>query len=535
MGEGLRSTYHHAAVIATILSALALPLALPNELLPLGNPLLALICLVPYFVTLRRCADRWRARRLGVLFGFLSTVGVHYWLVFYGEFSVWTISSVSIGYAACHWLLSQILWHFLRIERPWSPFAVGMLWAGYEFLKSSGYLGFPWGLMSQPFGALLPLVQHVDITGLWALSAVAVACNAAIAGVFSPSAGVAWRSAGRLLGRQGALLAVIVVIMLGYGMSVLRNPLPIERHLSTTLVQQNHNAWENDGYAQSIAQAQQLTTTALEEARRAGIRSDVVLWSESSLPFPYEQSRDYYQSSPAEQPFNRFLEQTGHYLLTGVPYVDPRNPELAYNSAALFGPVGRISDYYSKRHLIPFAEHVPFWEHRVARQFIRDVIGLTGTWSPGRTPGLLHLPLHNAPQLPLGILICFEDSFAPLARDLVREGARVLMNLTNNAWSETNSAQMQHFVSARFRAIETRTALVRSTNTGLTTVVDAYGHTTQSLPMFQAGYLNVSAPIYAPHPHSIYVRFGDWLAWCFLLACLGVTLLSARRQLDSPT
>ena len=89
------------SVIYTLVSALLLALALPNELLPGGNPLLALICLVPYFRALHSCRRIGAAMWLGALFGVVSTTLNHYWLMFFGSFSLWTITSVLPWATAC--------------------------------------------------------------------------------------------------------------------------------------------------------------------------------------------------------------------------------------------------------------------------------------------------------------------------------------------------------------------------------------------------------------------------------------------------
>ena len=113
---------------------------------------------------------------------------------------------------------------------------------------------------------------------------------------------------------------------------------------------------------------------------------------------------------------------------------------------------------------------------------------------------------------------------------MARSGARLLINLTNDSWSRQESAQTQHFAAARLRTIELRTTLVRSTNSGLSTVVDARGVATQSLPMFSATARSVTVPLY-PEMWTLYRALGDWLG---ILAAAGAILrviwLAIRRD-----
>jgi apolipoprotein N-acyltransferase len=122
-----------------------------------------------------------------------------------------------------------------------------------------------------------------------------------------------------------------------------------------------------------------------------------------------------------------------------------------------------------------------------------------------------------------GAPICFEDAFTGVVRGFRHGGADVIINLTNNSWSRTESAQIQHYVAARFRAVETRTALVRSTNSGLTGVVDGHGRLQASLPMFERGSLAVEVPVYDTGM-TVYTRYGDYLPQLFLVVVLGVLI-----------
>ena len=104
-----------------------------------------------------------------------------------------------------------------------------------------------------------------------------------------------------------------------------------------------------------------------------------------------------------------------------------------------------------------------------------------------------------------GAPICFEDSFSWVTRQLAGAGAEVLLNLTNNSWSRQRSAQIQHYVAARLRTIELRIPMVRATNSGLTTVIDARGVATAALPMFESTATVFEVPHY-PRYRTWYLR-----------------------------
>ena len=93
-------------------------------------------------------------------------------------------------------------------------------------------------------------------------------------------------------------------------------------------------------------------------------------------------------------------------LLTGSPYREKVGEEVRYyNSVLLIGPDGAIQGAYKKKHLVPMAEHIPFWDLPLVQQFFRGTIRLYGTWHAGRAAFLFTLPLED------GTIVCFGTPF----------------------------------------------------------------------------------------------------------------------------
>ncbi|MFP4372737.1 MAG: apolipoprotein N-acyltransferase [Spirochaetaceae bacterium] len=511
-------------VLATF-SGLVTALALPNELFPDGSALLGAIAVVPYFLALAGAHTLRDASRMGALYGAVSTLASNYWLAFFEDFSVWTLGGTTLGYTLIHAFLAVVLVRFLREERPWRPFAVAAAWTAYEYLKSVGFLAYPWGLLAYPPSNILVYVQHVEITGIWSLSFLTAAVNAVFAEPLlrlRSGSAPTFRRAIAAAGRQGAVVAVLIALAVGFGVWRFADPLPVAGHVNAVLVQQNIDQWRAGQEEPSLRRGQELTREALRETAQL---PDLVAWSETSLQRPYPRYQDFYRTHPAGDPFMAFLREIDTPFLSGAPVaLDAENRELM-NGAVLLSPSGRLIDYYGKQHLVPMAENIPFWNFGPVREFFRNVIGITGRWSVGTEYTLFEIPVADpgVERVRFGAPICFEDSFGYLTRGFVYLGADVLVNLTNNAWSRTDSAQIQHFVSARFRAIENRRSLARSTNSGLTTVIDAYGRVIAELPMFESDALVAEIPVYGTTELTIYARHSDWLGKLML----GVTVVLA--------
>ena len=160
--------------------------------------------------------------------------------------------------------------------------------------------------------------------------------------------------------------------------------------------------------------------------------------------------------------------------------------------------------------LVPFAEFIPFIDYPLVQKIFDKIVGFSSGWAQGSVYKLFNIKNKEGKEIYFTSPICYEDAFPSLCASLHNKGSDLLLNLTNDSWSQTDSAEYQHFAIAYFRAIELRTSLVRSTNAGYTCVVDPKGNITAGLPLFKEGFLHVEIPIYS-HKITPYALFKDWL------------------------
>jgi apolipoprotein N-acyltransferase len=118
----------------------------------------------------------------------------------------------------------------------------------------------------------------------------------------------------------------------------------------------------------------------------------------------------------------------------------------------------------------------------------------------------------------VGVLICYESIFPQRARTFRRNGANLIVNITNDAWFGESLAPYQHEAHLALRAIENRVGIVRAANTGISGYIDPlgrfHGETQMDVPasrVYNAQTTNVLTP---------YVRIGDWLGTLALLATI---------------
>jgi apolipoprotein N-acyltransferase len=114
----------------------------------------------------------------------------------------------------------------------------------------------------------------------------------------------------------------------------------------------------------------------------------------------------------------------------------------------------------------------------------------------------------------MSTIICYEAIFPDLARRFVKDGAQVLVNISNDGWFGSSSARYQHLLMARMRAIENRRFVLRATNTGITAVIRPDGQLADQIPPDRAGALQGQWSFETEQ--TFYTRHGDWFAW---IAC----------------
>ncbi|HEY9594692.1 MAG TPA: apolipoprotein N-acyltransferase, partial [Spirochaetia bacterium] len=350
-------------LLLVLLSAFLLPLSLPNEifggairLLGLradesfywGNAVLGLVAIAPVFYAVSVAPSFGFAALLGVVFGGVSTALSNFWLMFFQGFSVWTYGGVIIGYVGYNALLFPFLRGFSRLGKSSRPLLLAIAWSVYEYFKSVGFLGYPWGLIAYPVGTVLPLIQVVDVTGVWGLSFLMAFVNALVAEIALGG----WRP--RVV-RQVAFGAVLVAATLVYGTIRLATPIPSAGMASLLLVQQNMDPWnEGQGLNDSIRVNAELTAAGVGAG---GTKPDLVVWSESSVStVGVTLDRSYY---PRKNPLVPVIQATGVPILFGGVGIVDMNKQLFWNAAVLASGDGTVQDIYGKIHRVPFAENIP--------------------------------------------------------------------------------------------------------------------------------------------------------------------------------
>jgi apolipoprotein N-acyltransferase len=184
----------------------------------------------------------------------------------------------------------------------------------------------------------------------------------------------------------------------------------------------------------------------------------------------------------------------------------------------LVAPKGGLLESYDKQRLVPFSEYDP-----ALGSLLAPLIGPVVAGEP-YIAGTEATVFGNV-AIPFSAPICFEITDPALVRRFRDAGARLFVNLSNDAWFGRIGYPEMHFDHAVFRAVETRTPVLRGANTGISGVVDATGRVGAEIPAFEEGTLRVE--VVAAGPAPLYARTGDAPLVVALLALIALTARSA--------
>ena len=262
-------------------------------------------------------------------------------------------------------------------------------------------------------------------------------------------------------------------------------------------IDQNHK-WDPVYQDNTIASYLSLSQEAYNQSHPR-----LLIWPETATPFFFQSDTNYASR------ISDFVKSHDLYLLFGSPAYDyTQNGTHYYNSAFLMDPGGTILGRYDKRHLVPFGEYLPL---KNLFFFLKKLTDTIGAFTPGRQGNLLKFG-----NVSMGTLICYEIIFPQLSANDVRDGANLLVTITDDAWFGNTSAPYQHLSMAVFRAVENERFVVRAANTGISAVIAPTGKILASTKLFVPSFIDYKVALI--NTHTFYSAHGDVFAFaCILL------------------
>jgi len=577
----------HLALI--LFASVLFAASFPNPIFKHGLSFLAWFAYIPILVVICKynilaCAG-W-----GAVYGYTAYGLFNYWLD--GFHPLAGIITYSI-----YMIFLAIVFVFLRLAFNLFPkrsyLVQWLIWLAYEYIRTLGFLAYPYGISGYTQWQVIPLIQIASITGVWGVCALVTFPSFWLAAALQNSF-VKDNEEGEKVNqintekkkqnkknitteieKNKSILEVMrnilcntmfkffkkekvpviiwtaaLIASLCFGIIRINNfssNLSNYPSVQIALIQHNTDPWAANRaltswqriemYRRDLSSLIKLSNEALSDHPKP----ELVVWPETAfIPRIYWHStyRDDQNTWILVRDLLDYLSEQDVPFLIGnddARMDSAKNPNAAekfrvdYNAAMLFEK-GENTAVYHKIHLVPFTEHFPY-----KKQFPKFYAWLekedTQFWEKGEKETVFKLPMNekyskNAEHshFTFSAPICFEDTFGYLSRRFVRNGADILVNLSNDAWSNSLSSQYQHLSIAVFRTVENFRPMVRSTASGQTCAIDPIGRLTDEAVPFKENWLNVKTHIVKEN--TIYTHHGDYIG--VLYAFMAVILLLSK-------
>jgi apolipoprotein N-acyltransferase len=520
-----------------VAAAVFFALSHPNVLFPKGVAAAGWFAYVPVFILVRRCSlpasVLW-----GAVYGYTAYNLFGYWLAAFHPLAGVIVGTLELFWFAALFFLLKLLARFLP---RYACVPQTLLWVGFEYLRTLGFVGYPYGFIAYSQWQVIPLIQIAGVAGVWAVSAVVLFPQALIGNMLRLRSGEGVRPAsgsvliyrsvlisGPVLRLAVPYLAVLAAVLV-YGFAA-PHDFSAGRQTKIALIQHNTDPWK--GGLGEYRDNFRILSRLSDEALRESPDIDLVVWPETAFV-----PRIYWHQNYRDDPDSYALvKNLLDYLASKpVPFLignDDARRELQqngqwervdYNAAMLFDE-GEIVNQYRKLHLVPFTEYFPY-EKQFPLIYEWLLAADTHFWELGEEATVFEVRGGSSGELlKFSTPICFEDSFSDLSRIFTRNGAELIVNISNDAWSESLPGQYQHLSMAVFRAVENRRTMVRATASGQTCVIMPDGRVAAESEPFKENYLTVRAPL--TDEVAVYTALGDFFPVICLVAAVLVLLFA---------
>ncbi|MES2803867.1 MAG: apolipoprotein N-acyltransferase [Bdellovibrionota bacterium] len=264
-----------------------------------------------------------------------------------------------------------------------------------------------------------------------------------------------------------------------------------------------------------------------QELSRVNNETDLIIWPETALPVALDK---VYHHKPSQQSILNRVKSWQKTLVTGAYSQDTYKRDhlgnlIIRNSVFFINPDGEVAAPYFKTDLLVFGEYMPFGQEA---PFLYKLFPFVGVYEPGPGPVQKAIPI-NGQELMLGPQICYESLNPGFSRGLSKIGAEIIFNLTNDSWFGDWAEPYQHMIMTLARGLESRRPLIRSTNTGISTIILANGEILEQSPIYKKWAHTYTVPYAKTPPLTFYSKYGFWDWALYVLILLLILAFNSER------
>lgn len=417
--------------------------------------------------------------------------------------SVFLMSSL-ISYLALYPAAFGALFNRFNRGRPFHQLMLSgpVIWLLLDWVRGWALTGFPWlwmgyGQIDSPLASLAPILGVEGIT-----LALVLISGALVASVVYRN----WKP----------LMVPVLIMALTWAASTVSWVVPDPtKNLDVALIQGNvpqELKW--------LPSERWPTLMKYTDLTRENWDADIIVWPEAAIPALEAHLPTFLQN------LDSAARNNNSTVITGV--LDQKEDGQYFNNILTLGK-NAYGPYqydkatrYSKHHLLPFGEFVPFGD------LLRPIAPLFNLPMSSFSRGDLVQPNLEASGYSIAPALCYEVAFSEQVRKNVNIDTELLLTLSNDAWFGTSIGPFQHMEIAQMRALELGKPLIRSTNTGITAVVDHTGQIIKQIPQFETAVLR--ATITPTEGLTPYTTLGSWPLYFYSLWSLTLSMILIRRR-----
>lgn len=454
----------------------------------------------------------------GFIFGLGFYIPLYYWFIALYPFEAFnfTISQgiaiiviACIGISIYHSLFLGISFFLLgkfNANKSCIPLGLAIAFMFNEWIISIGLLGFSWGKVAISQIYALPLVQTSSLLGSYFITFIIVICGSYI--------GQALISKNKKFYFFIALLIYTTNLLIGTVLYFL--PDKVENSFNASIIQGNistEEKWNDSGYSSVtyyLKKLEEIATTT---------QTEIIVLPESCFPI-YMDDNHYVINE-----IKKIAKKNNVSIAFGCIY---KGENGVNNSLYMIDGEGNKVGIYSKRHLVPFGEFLPYENILEKIEFIKN-LNLGGfSYVQGDSSNILEINNVN-----FGSLVCFDSIFPELGRDSVKDGAEIINVITNDSWYKDTKGVYQHAAFSQLCAIQNNRYIIRSANTGISMFIDSKGNIIDSIPPLVRG--EITSTVNAISERTLYSYIGDIFFPIISILYLSIQivhLIKHRKKVD---
>ena len=491
----------------------------------------------------------------------------HIWIYHYSAFVLWNaattfwVCNATIGGGLfaifANALQMSLVFGLFRMSRKRFSGALPYIflmvtWIAWERFYFDAEISWPWLVLGNSFARTTWAIQWYEFTGSLGGSLWIWVSNLSLFGLMtSMSSGRwgEWNIKARIAAITGILALFIIppVVSSSIGKQYQDSMNDSGRQLEVLIIQPNIDPYNK---FQAMTQEQQnailldYAEKSLEQRKNDSTASPLLVlapetFTRDIIPGEYQRSRTWRRFTGFLKDYPNvnilfgassydYIESTEAPSSTARKLGDNLWVE-SHNSALITDGTLR-TEIFHKSKLVVGVEHTPY---PAIFCKIDDLLGgVMGRCVGQEEVSLLNVESLSGNRIPVGCAVCYESVYGEYYTDYIRKGAEAMTIITNDAWWGDTPGYRQHLSYASLRAIETRRAIARCANTGISAIISPSGEIIQPTPWWEPAVIKSQIPL--RNDLTFYVIHGDivgrictFLFWMLLLAFL-VRRLSDR-------